>query len=115
MNNNLLYLNSSNELIQSRNYQSQISQKEFEIRLIDINNKYAFSDNNTDFSNSMKRQNIELEIHNLKNHRDNHINNAIGYALDLALMEINNNISYSMFFQAKDGIRDMKVTDDITL
>lgn len=38
MNNNLLYLNSSNELIQSRNYQSQISQKEFEIRLIDINN-----------------------------------------------------------------------------
>ena len=84
MNNNLLYLNSSNELIQSRNYQSQISQKEFEIRLIDINNKYAFSDNNTDFSNSMKRQNIELEIHNLKNHRANHINNAIGYALDLA-------------------------------
>ena len=37
----ILYQNSSNELMQAKRYQSQISQKEFEIRLMDINNRFA--------------------------------------------------------------------------
>ena len=38
----ILYQNSSNELMQAKRYQSQISQKEFEIRLMDINNRFSF-------------------------------------------------------------------------
>ena len=41
MNNNQLYLNSSNELMQVRNIQRQISQKELELQLLDINDRYG--------------------------------------------------------------------------
>ena len=40
--NNMLYQNFSNALMQAKNYQSQISQKEFEMKLIDINSRIFF-------------------------------------------------------------------------
>ncbi len=40
-NSTMLYQSSSNELMQAQHYQSQISQKEFEIRLMDINNRFT--------------------------------------------------------------------------
>ena len=44
MNNNQLYINSSNELMQVRNIQLQISQKELELQMLDINTKYSSYD-----------------------------------------------------------------------
>lgn len=94
MNNNQLYINSSNELMQARNIQLQISQKELELQMLDINTKYSYYDSYS--SNNIKRQNIELEIINLKNNRDTHLGFAIEAALLLAEWDIRNNNAYSM-------------------
>ena len=56
MNSNQLYLNSSNELMQVRNIQLQISQKELELQMLDINAKYSSYDSYSYSSNSIKRQ-----------------------------------------------------------
>ncbi len=96
MDNNQLYISSSNALMQARNAQSQISQKELEIRLLDINDRYSYSDPYSYSSNMLRRQNIEMEISNLKRDRDMHLNYAIEYALRLAEQDIAINTSYSM-------------------
>ncbi len=96
MNNNQLYINSSNELMQVRNIQLQISQKELELQMLDINTKYSSYDPYSYSSSSIKRQNIELEVINLKNNRDMHIGFAIEAALLLAEVDIRNNNVYSM-------------------
>ena len=59
----ILYQNSSNELMQAKRYQSQISQKEFEIRLMDINNRFA-PNNGVDnfYIANLQKQNIKSEI-----------------------------------------------------
>lgn len=96
----MLYQNFSNALMQAKNYQSQISQKEFEMKLIDINSRY--SSNN--YYNELQKQKIELEILTLRNNRNNNIFNAIDYALDLTQIEIRNNALYSMAYLAINSI-----------
>lgn len=104
MGSNQLYTNSSDSLMLARNAQAQISQKELEIKLLDIHNQYTYSDPYSYSSNRMKRQTIEMEILNLKNNRDMHINNAIDYALILAEQEMLSRNSFSMAAIAIDSI-----------
>ena len=110
--NNMLYQNFSNALMQAKNYQSQISQKEFEMKLIDINSRYS---SNNYYYNELQKQKIELEILTLRNNRNNNIFNAIDYVLELTQIEIRNNALYSMAYLAINSItsylRIQKVSD----
>ena len=99
--NNMLYQDFSNALMQAKNYQSQISQKEFEMRLMEINNRYS---SNNYYYNELQKQKAEIEILTLKNNRDNSIFSAIDYALELAQIEIRNNTLYSMAYLAINSI-----------
>lgn len=107
----MLYQNFSNALMQAKNYQSQISQKEFKMKLIDINSRYS---SNNYYYNELQKQKIELEILTLRNNRNN-IFNAIDYALELTQIEIRNNALYSMAYLAINSItsylRIQKVSD----
>lgn len=96
MNNNQLYFNSSNELMQARNIQRQISQKELELQLLDINDRYNSYNPYSYSSNSIKRQSIEIELSNLKNNRDMHLGFAIEFALSLAEQDLRGNSMFSM-------------------
>lgn len=64
-----------------------------ELQMININSKYSSFDNS--YLNNMKKQSLEMEIMNLKDKRNNYINSSIGYALTIAVDEIqeNNGIS----------------------
>ena len=105
----MLYQNFSNALMQAKNYQSQISQKEFEMKLIDINSRYS---SNNYYYNELQKQKIELEILTLRNNRNNNIFNAIDYALELTQIEIRNNALYSMAYLAITSyLRIQKVSD----
>ncbi len=110
----MLYQNFSNALMQAKNYQSQISQKEFEMKLIDINSRYS---SNNYYYNELQKQKIELEILTLKNNRNNNIFSAIDYTLELTQIEIRNNALYSMAYLAINSIisylRIQKVSDFI--
>ena len=87
-NSTMLYQSSSNELMQAQHYQSQISQKEFEIRLMDINNRFTPNSRLDNFYiANLQKQNIKSEIHNLIHNRNRHLYNAIDNALDLAMSE----------------------------
>lgn len=97
----MLYQNFSNALMQAKNYQSQISQKEFEMRLMEINNRYSSSNY---YYNELQKQKVEIEILTLKNNRDNSIFSAIDYALELTQIEIRNNTLYSMAYLAINSI-----------
>lgn len=107
----MLYQNFSNALMQAKNYQSQISQKEFEMKLKPINSRYS---SNNYYYNELQKQKIELEILTLRNNRNN-IFNAIDYALELTQIEIRNNALYSMAYLAINSItsylRIQKVSD----
>lgn len=92
MDSNYLYNTSSNELMQARTVQSQISQKELELKLLDINSRYNSYEPYS--SDRIKRQSIEIEISTLKSNVSVHLNNAISYALLLAEQEIRNNHTY---------------------
>lgn len=95
MNSNLSLL-SSNELSFAQNLQLQISQKEFEIKLVDINRQYSTPLNTGDYYyNQQRKMLIEMEISNLKIQRDGHLNNSLNYALELAEFEITNKNSFS--------------------
>lgn len=104
MDSNYLYNTSSNELMQARTVQSQISQKELELKLLDINSRYNSYEPYS--SDRIKRQSIEIEISTLKSNVSVHLNNAISYALLLAEQEIKNNHTYliSMAAYAIDSI-----------
>lgn len=95
MDRNMLYQNSSKELTFARNCQALISQKEFEIRIMDINNQYSPYNLNNYLSN-MQKQTVQLKIDELKNKRNNHIINAIDYALQLADRELNEHVVFAM-------------------
>ena len=90
----ILYADAFNDIESARNYQISISQKKMEIQMIDINNMYSSYDNI--YLNSMKKQNLEMEISNLINIRNNHINNAIYNALTIAENEFQENSTYSV-------------------
>lgn len=64
-----------------------------ELQMININSKYSSFDNS--YLNNMKKQSLEMDIMNLKDKRNNYINSSIGYALTIAVDEIqeNNGIS----------------------
>lgn len=98
-NTNMLYQSSSNELMQAKNYQSQISQKEFEIKLMDINNRYSSNKEPYHIAN-LQRQNVKLEINSLVYNRNMHLCNAIDSALDLAMNEPQDGFFYSMAYLA---------------
>lgn len=89
----ILYTNAFNDIESARNCQNSISQKEMELQMININSKYSSFDNS--YLNNMKKQSLEMEIMNLKDKRNNYINSSIGYALTIAVDEIqeNNGIS----------------------
>ena len=88
MNTDLVQL-SSNEISQASVAQRQISQKEFEMKLVDINGMHLSSqDASSYFYNQQRKQSLEIEISNLKTQRDNHINAALMYALTLAEGEL---------------------------
>lgn len=99
----MLYQNSSNELMQAKNYQSQISQKEFEIKLMDINSRYS-SNKEPDYITNLQRQNVKLEINSLAYNRNMHLCNAIDSALDLAMNEAQDSVFYSMAYLAISSI-----------
>ena len=74
-NSTMLYQSSSNELMQAQHYQSQISQKEFEIRLMDINNRFTPNSRLDNFYiANLQKQNIKSEIDNLIHNRNIKIN-----------------------------------------
>ena len=99
----MLYQNSSNELMQAKNYQSQISQKEFEIKLMDINSRYS-SNREPDYITNLQRQSIKSDINNLLYYRNQHLCNAIDNSLDLAINESQDNFFYSMAYLAINSI-----------
>ncbi len=104
MDENILYKNSSNALMQARFSQSQISQKEFELRLTEINNQYSPYNANNPYVNLMQKHSIESEITRLKSERDNHVLSAINYAIQLAIIESQNNNVFSMAYLAISSI-----------
>ena len=53
----MLYQKFPNDIMKKKNYQSQISQKEFEMKLIDINSRYFFF---FYYYNELQKQKIEL-------------------------------------------------------
>jgi len=82
---NNLYIISSNELTNAITIQQQISQKEFEIKLVDINSKYtSIQDSSSYYYNQQRKTIMEFELSNLKIQRDGHINTSLANALGLA-------------------------------
>jgi hypothetical protein len=113
----ILYQNSSNELMQAKRYQSQISQKEFEIRLMDINNRFA-PNNGVDnfYIANLQKQNIKSEIDNLIYNRNRHLCNAIDNALDLAINESQDSVFYSMAYLAISSINSfIRIQNELNL
>lgn len=95
--NNISFINSSNELTTAQNIQQQISQKEFEIQLVDINSHYSSSQDSSSFYyNHQKKYFLEMEIQNLKKQRDEHLINALTHALNKAESEMNYSMPFSV-------------------
>ncbi len=111
---NMLYKSSSDALIQARLSQSQISQKEFELRLMMINNQYSPHNANNPYVNIMQKHSIENEITRLKNERDNHVLSAINYAIHLAIIEQQNNNVFSMAYLAISSINSFLSSEKIS-
>lgn len=94
--NDTLIQQSSIELTRAGNVQQQISQKEFEIKLVDINGKYLSNqDAGSYYYNQQRKQLLEMEISSLKAQRDGNINSALYYALMLAEKEITDHVIFS--------------------
>ena len=112
-NTTMLYQNSSNELMQAKLYQSQISQKEFEIRLMDINSRFSPNNDVSDvYIANLQKQNKQSEIDNLVRSRNQHLYNAIDNALDLAMSESQNSVFYSMAYLAINSINSFVRTQN---
>lgn len=113
MNTNLVQL-SSNELAQAGIAQQQISQKEFEIKLVDINSMHLSSqDASTYYYNQQRKQSLETEISNLKMRRDNHINAALMYALTKAEGELTQHSTFSSASLLLSNIRSFLTIQNI--
>lgn len=84
---NTYYQLSSQELMLARKDQSQISQKGFELRLMEINKRFPSNNDINSYFNNIQEHSIKLDINRLINSRNNHLSNAINYALDLAISE----------------------------
>ena len=97
MNNQYLIQLSSNGLTSASNIQQQISQKIFEIKLVDINSaNMSMQDAVMYHYNQQRKQLLEMEISNLTSQRNNHINDALMCALMIADEELSLPPSFSM-------------------
>lgn|GEM_PF-1457118 len=117
MDSSQLYNQFSNELRQANNCQMQISQKEFELQLIDINLKYGNSDSERNIQNLVKQNNIKVSLHSIENERNTYLTHAIIYALQLAEYEIGNskNIVFPMAYLALNSINSFISSYNINL
>ena len=93
MNKILLFTLSSNELGNAQSIQRQIFQKDLQIELSNINNRYQPTLGYNNNSNMLNLQNILLEKNKLISQRDNHLSNAVNYALDIVLDDIERKVN----------------------
>lgn len=93
MNKILLFTLSSNELSNAQSVQRQIFQKELQIELQNINNRYKPTLGYNYNPNMLNLQNILLEKNRLISQRDNYLSNAISYALDIVQDDIDKKVS----------------------
>ena len=93
MNKILLFTLSSNELGNAQSIQRQIFQKDLQIELLNINNRYQPTLGYNNNSNMLNLQNILLEKNKLISKRDNHLSNAVNYALDIVLDDIERKVN----------------------
>lgn len=93
MNKILLFTLSSNELGNAQSIQRQIFQKDLQIELLNINNRYQPTLGYNNNSNMLNLQNILLEKNELISQRDNHLSNAVNYALDIVLDDIERKVN----------------------
>ena len=93
MNKILLFTLSSNELRRAQSIQQQIHQKDLQLELLDINNRYRPVLGYNNQPNMLNRQTILLEKNSLINQRDVCLSNAINYALDIVLEDIETKVN----------------------
>ena len=93
MNKILLFTMSSNELARAQSIQQQIHQKDLQLELLDINNRYRPVLGYNNQPNMLNRQTILLEKNSLINQRDVCLSNAINYALDIVLEDIETKVN----------------------
>lgn len=79
----LIFTLSSNELRKAQSIQQQILQKDLQLELLDINNRYRPTFGYNNYPNMLNRQNILLEKNRLISQRDENLSNAVNYALDI--------------------------------
>lgn len=113
MNTNLAPLSSA-ELAQANNIQQQITQKEFEIKPVDITGMHLSNqDASSYFYNQQRKQSLEIEVSNLKTQPDNHINAALMYALTQAEGELNQHLTFSYASLLLSNIRSFLTIQNI--
>ena len=93
MNKILLFTMSSNELARAQSIQQQIHQKDLQLELLDINNRYRPVLGYNNQPNMLNRQTILLEKNSLISQRDICLSNATNYALDIVLDDIERKVS----------------------
>lgn len=114
INSNIYYQISSQELMWAKEDQSKISGKRLELRLMYINNRYPSNADSIFYQNRFQEQDIKSEINRLVVSRDNHLSNAINYALDLSLEEKKVN-SFSIAYLAVSSINSfLRILKDDT-
>ena len=84
---------SSNELTRAQSIQQQIHQKDLQLELLDINNRYRPVLGYNNQPNMLNRQTILLEKNSLINQRDVCLSSAINYALDIVLEDIETKVN----------------------
>ena len=84
---------SSNELARAQSIQQQIHQKDLQLELLDINNRYRPVLGYNNQPNMLNRQTILVEKNSLINQRDVCLSNAINYALDIVLEDIETKVN----------------------
>ena len=93
MNKILLFTLSSNELGRAQSIQQQIHQKDLQLELLDINNRYRPVLGYNNQPNILNRQTILLERNSLISQRDVCLSNATNYALDIVLEDIETKVN----------------------
>lgn len=115
MNNQYLIQFSSNGLTNANNIQQQISQKEFEIKLVDINSAHmSIQDVGMYYYNRQRKQLLEMEISTLISQRNNYINDALMYALMIAEGELSFPTSFSIAVVLLANIRSFLTIQNIS-
>lgn len=113
---NNLYLLSSNELAQASNIQQQISQKEFEKKLVEINSRYLSSQESVSYYyNQQRKLSLDMELSNLISQRDGYINSALLYGLMLAEKELSEHQVVSSALTLIANVRTFLAIQNISL